>query len=73
MCYEVWTPLQEVSYVEDISKFLDLKIKALEQHKSQLQDINYDEAIKGLNRYRGIMTGKGRFCECFQVLKTNKI
>jgi Ser/Thr protein kinase RdoA (MazF antagonist) len=31
------------------------------------------EAVKGLNRYRGIMTGKGKYCECFQVLKINKI
>ncbi len=73
LCYEVWTPLQEVSYVEDITKFIELKIKALKQHKSQIQDIQYNEAVKGLNRYRGIMTGKGEYCECFQVVKLNKI
>jgi len=73
LCYEVWTPLQEISYVEDITEFIELKIKALEQHKSQIQDIEYNEAVKGLNRYRGIMTGKGKYCECFQVLKINKI
>lgn len=73
LCYEVWTPLQEISYVENIDEFIDLKIQALEQHKSQIQDIRYDEAVKGLNRYRGIMTGKGKYCECFQVIKINKI
>lgn len=73
LCYEVWTPLQEFSYVEDITEFIELKIKALGQHKSQIQDIQYDEAVKGLNRYRGIMTGKGKYCECFQVLKINKL
>lgn len=73
LCYEVWTPLQEIAYVENIDEFIDLKIQALEQHKSQIQDIKYDEAVKGLNRYRGIMTGKGKYCECFQVLKINKI
>lgn len=73
LCYEVWTPLQEVSYVENITDFIELKIKALEQHKSQIQDIRYDEAVKGLNKYRGVMTGKGKYCECFQVIKTNKI
>ena len=73
LCYEVWTPLQDVSYVEDITEFLELKLKALAQHKSQIQDIQYDDAVKGLNRYRGTMTGKGKYCECFQVLKINKI
>ncbi|MFA5888224.1 MAG: PIG-L family deacetylase [Candidatus Nanoarchaeia archaeon] len=73
LCYEVWTPLQEISYIENIDEFIDLKIQALEQHKSQIQDMRYDEAVKGLNRYRGIMTGKGKYCECFQVLKINKI
>lgn len=72
LCYEVWTPLQEISYVEDITDFINLKIKALEQYKSQIQDIQYDEAVKGLNRYRGVMTGKGEYCECFQVLKVEK-
>jgi len=38
-------------------------------HKSQLEYIRYDEAICGLNRYRGIMTGQGEYCECFQVIK----
>lgn len=73
LCYEVWTPLQEISYVENIEEFIDLKMQALEQHKSQIQDTKYSNAIKGLNRYRGVMTGRGKYCECFQVLKINKI
>jgi LmbE family N-acetylglucosaminyl deacetylase len=73
LCYEVWTPLQEISYVEDISDFIELKVKALKYHESQLKDINYDEAVKCLNRYRGIMTGQGRYCECFQVLKVSAV
>lgn len=71
--YEVWTPLQKVAYVEDISDFMDLKIEALKQHKSQLADIKYDEAVKGLNRYRGIMMGKSSYCECFQLIKVTNI
>lgn len=73
LCYEIWTPLQEISYIENITEFIDLKIKALKQHKSQIHDIQYDEAVRCLNRYRGIMMGKGEYCECFQVLKINKI
>ncbi len=67
LCYEVWTPLTEIPCVEDISAFMDLKLAALRRHRSQLDGIPYDEAVAGLNRFRGITTGKGRFCECFAV------
>lgn len=69
LAYEVWTPLQEISYVEDITPCMEQKLAALRSHASQLKDIPYDEAIQGLNRYRGIMSGQGQYCECFQVLK----
>ncbi|MGI6647688.1 MAG: PIG-L deacetylase family protein [Bacillota bacterium] len=71
--YEVWTPLINVSYVEDITPYLEQKIAALRLHESQLQDIQYDEAVRSLNRYRGIMTGKGQYCECFQILKVSEL
>jgi LmbE family N-acetylglucosaminyl deacetylase len=67
--YEVWTPLQRVSHSEDISAFISLKLAALQMHKSQIKYIPYDQAIQGLNRYRGIMTGKGDYCECFQLIQ----
>lgn len=73
LCYEVWTPLLNCSYASDITDFFELKVKALKKHASQTADIQYVEAVKGLNRYRGMMSGKGKYCECFQVLKTNKI
>lgn len=73
LCYEVWTPLAEVSYVEEISDCVDLKLEALRCHRSQLALIPYDEAVRGLNRYRGAMTGKGVYCECFQVLAIGRI
>lgn len=69
--YEVWTPLAEVSWAEDITPYMDQKIEALRLHASQIGPIQYDEAIRSFNRYRGIMTGQGQFCECFQVLKFN--
>ncbi len=69
LAYEIWTPLQDVSYSEDITPFMEQKLSALRLHVSQLKDIQYDEAIKALNHYRGIMSGKGQYCECFQVLK----
>jgi N-acetylglucosamine malate deacetylase 1 len=66
-CYEVWTPLQTFNYSEDITDVIDLKINALSEHISQLDAIPYTEAVKSLNNYRGIMTGKGRYAECFYV------
>jgi len=73
LCYEVWTPLQSVSYVEDITTFIDKKLEALRQHKSQIAIVPYDDSVQGLNRYRGGMTGKGTYCECFQILRVDKL
>jgi LmbE family N-acetylglucosaminyl deacetylase len=42
-CYKVWAPQQEVSYSEDISEFMGLKLQALKKHASQR---------KPLKRYR---------------------
>ena len=69
LCYEVWTPLPRFSYIEDISDFIDIKLEALNQHQSQIQRIPLDEAVRCFNRYRGVMTGRGLFCECFQLVR----
>jgi LmbE family N-acetylglucosaminyl deacetylase len=68
--YEVWTPLARVAYVEDISAVIERKLAALALHRSQVEDVAYADAIRGLNRYRGAMTGRGTYCECFEVLRT---
>jgi LmbE family N-acetylglucosaminyl deacetylase len=65
LAYEVWTPLSEFNYVEDISEFVGIKIAALKKHQSQIKTIRYDDAAEGLSRYRGVMTGKGKHCEVF--------
>ncbi len=72
LSYEVWTPLTTFNYVEDISEVIETKLEALRKHSSQLANIAYDEAIKGLNRYRGAMSGKGTYCEFFEIIKTGK-
>ncbi len=69
LAYEVWTPLQQPSYIEDITSFMNDKLTALRCHQSQLEMIQYDEAVEGLNRYRGVMSGQGQYCEAFQVIK----
>jgi len=67
--YEIWTPLSKVAYTEDVTEFMELKIKAIRKHQSQLRYYRYDEGIKGLNRYRGIMTGKAEYCEAFEIIR----
>ena len=57
-CYEVWTPLQRYTHLENISKVMPLKLAALHEHKTQLQSLAYAEAVECLNRYRGIMSKK---------------
>lgn len=72
LCYEVWTPLQRVTHIENITQQMELKLTALRQHISQIEDVKYDDAIEGLNRYRGVMTKKGQYCECFKILNIKK-
>jgi N-acetylglucosamine malate deacetylase 1 len=67
--YEVWTPLEIVAHQQDITDYIGTKLEALRIHKTQLEQIPYDEAVKGLNRYRGIMTGNCDYCECFEIIK----
>jgi LmbE family N-acetylglucosaminyl deacetylase len=69
----VWTPLSEFNYIEDISEFIDKKIAALRKHESQIKSLRYDEAAEGLARYRGAMTGKGKYCEVFQIVKASHL
>ena len=69
LCYEVWTPFQRVSLVKNISNEMELKLQALGEHKSQLKPVNYVDAVKGLNRYRGLLKQKGAYAECFKEVQ----
>ncbi|MDR3562595.1 MAG: PIG-L family deacetylase [Negativicutes bacterium] len=73
LCYEVGTPLPAVHYVEDISAVMDRKIEAMQMHESQVAVLPYDEAVKSMNRLRGITTNRGQYCECFQVVKVAEL
>jgi LmbE family N-acetylglucosaminyl deacetylase len=73
-CYEVWTPFSTYDRVEDISEFVDLKVMAIEAHRSQLEYKNYTEGIMGLNRYRAVFderhgVTKEKYAEVFIELK----
>jgi len=64
--YEVWTPLPEYDRVEDITGVMRRKLQAVRCHRSQLEDLRYDRAIRGLNQYRGLITLRCRYAEVFQ-------
>lgn len=69
--YEVWTPLQHVDHIVDISPYIDMKRDAICAHKSQCAVMNFEEAFLGLNRYRGEMHSwpGGKYAEIFKILK----
>ncbi len=66
--YEVWTPLQEMDHIEDISDVIDDKIAAVRAYRTQCNVLRFDDAILGLNRYRGEMHSwpGGPYAEIFR-------
>jgi LmbE family N-acetylglucosaminyl deacetylase len=64
--YEVWTPLAAHDHIEDISRVMARKLKALRAHRSQLREFNYERAVCGLNTFRGELGAKSRYAEVFQ-------
>ncbi len=67
--YEVWTPLREFDHVEDISRVMPRKLRALRAHRSQLGGFDYERAVTGLNQFRGTLAGKCRWAEVFQTVR----
>lgn len=53
--YEIWTPLSAPNCIVDITHQIEVKRKALEQFRIQLEQFNFIEAVIGLSRYRGTM------------------
>ncbi len=74
LMYEVWTPLQQIDHVEDISSQIDAKLNAIRAHKSQCDIMDFVEAIRGLNRYRGEMHSwpGGPYAEVFQHMSLER-
>ena len=63
---ESWTPLP-ATHIVDITGVMDLKIKALKEHRTALKYGDYARAVEGLNAYRGLYLGFDRFAEVFVV------
>ena len=62
--YEVWTPLRHPTWFLDISSVKDKKKRMIEQHKSQIADINYVDKGMALSCYRG-MFNNVEYAEAF--------
>jgi N-acetylglucosamine malate deacetylase 1 len=67
--YEIWTPMPEFDHVENIDEAMPIKLRAIRAHRSQLEQLPYDRAIRGLNEYRGAIAGRCRYAEVFQTLR----
>lgn len=70
--YELWTPIQRMDHIVDITPYVDKKREAILAYKSQCDVLAFDEAILGLNRYRGEMHSwpGGEYAEIFKKLTT---
>ncbi|MBB1501868.1 PIG-L family deacetylase [Propioniciclava sp. MC1683] len=66
--YEVWTPLQEVHVIEQVDATIERKVQAIQCYRSQLEANAYDDGALALARYRGVMTGRGKYAEVFTVI-----
>ena len=71
LMFEVWTPLQEMDHIVDISRHVGAKVRAIRAYQSQCAVMSFDEAALALNRYRGEMHSwpGGDYAEIFRNLK----
>ena len=69
--YEVWTPMTTFKDVEDISSVMETKLAAVRAYRSQVDRFRYDEAVEGLNRFRGAVAARCRYAEAYGQLDVN--
>ena len=55
LAYEVWTPVERIDEIVDISAHVAAKREAIRAYRSQCAAMRFDEAALALNRYRGEM------------------
>ncbi len=54
--YEIWTLLKKPNFIFFFNKeLMNIKIKAMKEHKSQIERLDYIGATIALNTFRGIM------------------
>ena len=71
LMYEVWTPIQRMDEIVDVSPYIETKLAAIRAYKTQCEVVGFPEAILGLNRYRGEMHSwpGGKYAEVFTRLR----
>lgn len=69
--FEVWTPLARVDEVVDVTAVIDRKVAAIRAHRSQCRVLAFDQAMRGLARYRGELLSwpEGEYAEVFARLE----
>lgn len=70
LTYEIWTPMADYYYVEDITPVLRQKVRAIHCHESQVRQLRYDRAARGLSQYRGAVAGACPYAEIFGCADT---
>jgi len=53
LMFELWTPLQRLDHIVDISPFIERKLAAIRAYRSQCAAVGFVAASRGLARYRG--------------------
>jgi LmbE family N-acetylglucosaminyl deacetylase len=73
LAYEVWTPLQRLDEIVDITPYLETKLRAIAAYDSQCRVMDFVAAARGLARYRGEMHcwPGGDYAEAFADLSGN--
>jgi LmbE family N-acetylglucosaminyl deacetylase len=67
LAYEVWTPLAEWDHVENVDPVMARKLRAVRAYRSQVGQLRYDRAVRGLNLFRGPTAGGCRYAEVFRL------
>src|SRR2546423_293607 len=64
---EVWTPLDRMDVIVDITATIETKAAAIRAYESQCRVVGFEEAFVGLARYRGEMFSwpDGHYAEIF--------
>jgi LmbE family N-acetylglucosaminyl deacetylase len=67
--YEIWSPLTQIDHVIDISSVIGEKLSAIRAYPSQNSIMRFDQAFRGLARYRGEMHSwpGGPYAEVFSA------